>query len=226
MTINYCYNYLMQYDILTIFPHIFDSYLNESILKRAQKNKLIKINIHNFRNFAAGKHRTVDDKPYGGGPGMLLKVEPIYKCLKSIKRKKNSLVVLLTPKGKTFNQNMAKKFAKLDQLILISGRYEGFDERIRKYVDEQVSIGDYILTGGELPVMSIIDATARLLPGVLGDDSSSKDESFSKNLNFIEYPHYTRPENFKGTKVPKVLLSGNHKKIDAWRLKNAKTKKG
>ncbi len=216
----------MQYDILTIFPHIFDSYLNESILKRAQKNKLIKINIHNFRNFAAGKHRTVDDKPYGGGPGMLLKVEPIYKCLKSIKRKKNSLVVLLTPKGKTFNQNMAKKFAKLDQLILISGRYEGFDERIRKYVDEQVSIGDYILTGGELPVMSIIDATARLLPGVLGDDSSSKDESFSKNLNFIEYPHYTRPENFKGTKVPKVLLSGNHKKIDAWRLKNAKTKKG
>jgi tRNA (guanine37-N1)-methyltransferase len=212
----------MQYDILTIFPHIFDSYINESILKRAQQNKLIKINIHNFRDFAKDKHHTVDDKPYGGGPGMLLKVEPLYKCLKSIKRKKKSKVILLTPKGKTFNQNMAKKFAELDQIILISGRYEGFDERIRKYVDEQISIGDYVLTGGELPAMSIIDATARLLPGVLGDDNSSKDESFSKNLNFIEYPHYTRPENFKGIKVPKVLLSGNHKKIAAWRLKNAK----
>jgi tRNA (guanine37-N1)-methyltransferase len=224
----------MQYDILTIFPHIFDSYLNESILKRAQKKKLIKINIHNFRDFATDKHHTVDDKPYGGGPGMLLKVEPLYKCLKSIKRKKSarggsamggkSKVILLTPKGKTFNQNMAKKLLELDQLILISGRYEGFDERIRKYVDEQISIGDYVLTGGELPAMSIIDATARLLPGVLGDDNSSKDESFSKNLNFIEYPHYTRPENFKGVKVPKVLLSGNHKKIDTWRLKNSKIK--
>ena len=215
----------MQYDILTIFPHIFDSYLNESILKRAQKKKLIKINIHNFRDFAKDKHHAVDDKPYGGGPGMLLKVEPIYKCLRTIKRKKNSLVALLTPKGKTFNQNTAKKFAKLDQLILISGRYEGFDERIRKYVDEQISIGDYVLTGGELPTLAIIDATARLLPGVLGDNDSAKDESFSRNLNFIEYPHYTRPENFKGMKVPQVLLSGNHQKIQAWRLKNAKIRK-
>jgi len=215
----------MQYDILTIFPHIFDSYLNESILKRAQKNKLIKANIHNFRDFATDKHHTVDDKPYGGGPGMLLKIEPIYKCLKSIKRKKNSKVILLTPKGETFNQAAAKRLSKLDQLILVCGHYEGFDERIRKFVDEQISIGDYVLTGGEIPAMAVIDAVTRLLPGVLGDENSPHDETFSKHPTYIEYPHYTRPENFKGMKVPKVLLSGNHKKIQAWRLKNAKIRK-
>lgn len=215
----------MQYDVLTIFPHIFDSYLSESIIKRAQKKKLIKINIHNFRDFATDKHHTVDDKPYGGGPGMLLKVEPIYKCLKSIKRKKRSKVILLTPKGKTFYQNIAKRFSELDQIILICGHYEGFDERIRKYADEQISIGDYVLTGGEVPAMAIIDAITRLLPKALGDSTSPADETFSKHPAYIEYPHYTRPRNFRGMRVPEILLSGNHKQILAWRAKKSKSRR-
>lgn len=214
----------MQFNILTIFPHIFNSYLNESILKRALKKKIINIKIHNFRDFATDKHRTVDDKPYGGGPGMLLKIEPIYHCLKSVKRKKKSKVILLTPKGKTLNQKLAKRLSKLDQLILICGRYEGFDERIRKYVDEQISIGDYVLTGGEIPAMVIVDAVTRLLPSALGDKNSTREETFSKDKNYIEYPHYTRPENFKGLKVPKVLLSGDHTKIAKWRQKQARIK--
>jgi len=215
----------MKFDILTIFPDIFESYFNESIIKRAQKNKKIKINIHNFRDFATDKHRSVDDKPYGGGPGMLLKIEPLYKCLKSIKKKKKSRIILLTPKGKKFNQKKAKSLTKYDQLILVTGRYEGFDARIKKYIDEEISIGDYVLTGGELPAMTIIDATTRLLPGVLGDDQSSKNETFTKNKKYIEYPQYTRPEKFMSQKVPKVLLSGNHKKISEWRQLHSKIKK-
>jgi len=214
----------MQFDILTIFPKIFDSYFNESIIKRAQKKKLIKIKIHNIRDFATDKHKTVDDRPYGGGPGMVLKVEPIYKCLKSIKRRKKSKTILLTPKGKTFKQSVAKQYSKLDQLILICGHYEGFDERIRKYVDHQISIGDYVLTGGEIPAMAIVDATTRLLSGALGNKNSPKEETFSKRENYIEYPHYTRPENFKRMRVPKVLLSGNHTKITNWREKKSKHK--
>ena len=214
----------MKFNILTIFPEIFNSYFNESIIKRALKNKKITIKIHNFRNFATDKHRSVDDKPYGGGPGMLLKVEPIYKCLKSIKRLNKSKVILLTPKGKKFNQKKAKFLTKYNQLILIAGHYEGFDARIKKYVDEEISIGDYILTGGEIPAMAIIDSVTRLLPGVLGDDQSSKDETFTKHDKYIEYPQYTRPDNFKGQKVPKILLSGNHAKIEQWRNKKAKSR--
>jgi len=214
----------MQYNILTIFPNIFYSYFSESIIKRAQEKKLINIKIHNIRDFALDKHKTVDDRPYGGGPGMVMKVEPIYKCLKSIKRKKKSKVVLLTPKGKTFKQSMAKQYSKIDQLILICGHYEGFDERIRKYVDEEISIGNYVLTGGEIPAMTMVDAITRLLPGVLGDKNSPMDETFSKNEKYIEYPHYTRPEYYNGIRVPKVLLSGNHKEIEAWRHKKSRTR--
>ncbi|XOU94359.1 MAG: tRNA (guanosine(37)-N1)-methyltransferase TrmD [Candidatus Kerfeldbacteria bacterium] len=225
----------MQFDILTIFPDIFESYFKESIIKRAIKNKKINIIIHNFRNFATDKHKSVDDKPYGGGPGMLLKIEPLYKCLKSIKRLKSSKggpasggksrIILLTPKGKKFDQKKAKSLTKYDQLILIAGRYEGYDARIKKYIDEEISIGDYVLTGGELPAMTIIDATTRLLPGVLGDDQSSKDETFTKDEKYIEYPQYTRPENFNGQKVPKVLLSGNHNDILAWKTNNSRIRK-
>ncbi len=214
----------MRFDILTIFPEIFNSYFNESIIKRAIKNKKIVIKIHNFRDFTTDKHKSVDDKPYGGGPGMLLKVEPIYKCLKSIKKQKKSRIILLTPQGKKFNQAKAISLTKYNQLILISGRYEGFDHRINKYVDEKISIGDYVLTGGEIPTMAIIDSVTRLLPGVLGDDQSAKDETFTKHDKYIEYPQYTRPENFQGQKVPKILLSGNHVKIEEWRNKKSKNR--
>jgi tRNA (guanine37-N1)-methyltransferase len=154
---------------------------------------------------------------------MLLKVEPIYKCLKSIKRKKKSRIILLTPKGKTFNQKKAQQLTKYNQLILVCGHYEGFDERIKKYVDEEISIGNYVLTGGEVPAMVIVDAVTRLISGVLGDKNSPIDETFSISERYIEYPHYTRPENFKSQKVPKVLLSGDHEKIAAWRQNKAKT---
>ena len=211
----------MKFEILTIFPKIFDSYFSESIIKRAQNKKKVKINAHDIRNFATDKHRMVDDRPYGGGPGMVLKVEPIYKCIKSIKKKKKSRIILLTPKGKTFNQRKAQQLTKYNQLILICGHYEGFDERIRQFVDEEISIGNYVLTGGEIPAMVIVDTISRLIPDVLGDKNSPKDETFSKSEKYIEYPHYTRPENFKGQKVPKILLSGNHKKITAWREKHS-----
>jgi len=214
----------MKFNILTIFPEIFNSYFDESIIKRAKKKKKINIKIHNFRQFASDKYKSVDDKPYGGGPGMLLKIEPIYKCLKSIKRLKKSRVILLTPKGKRFTQAKAKALTKYDQLILIAGHYEGFDARIKKYVDEEISIGDYVLTGGEIPAMIIIDSVTRLLTGVLGDDQSAKDETFTKHKKYIEYPQYTRPEKFRGQTVPKVLLSGNHANIQAWRNKKSKVK--
>lgn len=216
---------MYRFDLLTIFPNIYDSYIHESILKRAQKNKLIDIHVHNIRDYATDKHRTTDDRPYGGGPGMVMKVEPIYRCLKSIRRKKKSRVILLSAKGKTFDQGMAKGFAKkYDQLILIAGHYEGVDERIMQYVDEEVSIGNYILTGGELPSLIITDAVARLIPGVLGDSESASEESHS-TAGYLEYPQYTRPEVFKDKRVPKELLSGNHKEIKAWRTENSQSKK-
>jgi len=218
----------MKYDILTIFPNIFDSYINESILGRAQKSKKIKIKIHDIRKNAVDKHNTVDDKPYGGGPGMVMMVEPIYKTLKKIKRKKNSKVVLLSAKGKTWTQQKAQRYKNLDQLILICGHYEGVDERVKNFIDEEISIGDYVLTGGELGAMVLIDSTARLISGVLGKKESLKEESHSKK-GYLEYPQYTRPEIFKAGKkefkVPKMLLSGHHAKIDDWRQKQSKTLK-
>ncbi len=216
----------MKFDIITIFPDIFNSYFNESIIKRAQKKKLIKINIHNLRDYTFDKHKSVDNRPYGGGFGMVLMVKPIYKAVGDIKKKskvKKSKVILLSAKGKKFNQKMACKFSKLDQIIIISGRYEGVDERVAKYIaDEEISIGDYILTGGELPAMVIVDAVSRLIPGTI-TKGSLEEESFVKNDKHKEYPHYTKPEsiviNNKKRQVPKVLLSGNHKKIKEWQNK-------
>lgn len=214
---------MLIFDILTIFPKSFDAYLNESILKRAQKNKLIKIKIHDIRKQTTDKHRTVDDKPYGGGAGMIMKVEPIYKTIKKLKIKnQKSKIILLSAKGKLFNQKEARRLAKYERLILICGRYEGVDERVAKNIaDEEISIGNYVLTGGELPAMVIIDAVSRLKPKVLGNADSLNEESFSSPDN-LEYPQYTRPENFKGIKTPKVLLSGNHQKIKNWRQKQVK----
>ncbi|MBD3282430.1 MAG: tRNA (guanosine(37)-N1)-methyltransferase TrmD [Candidatus Portnoybacteria bacterium] len=214
----------MNFEIITIFPDSFNSYFNESIIKRAKEKKLVNINIHNLRDYTKDKHRTVDDKPYGGGPGMIMKAEPIYRAVKRIKgrKKKKIKTILFSSKGKRFNQKMAKEFSKLDRLIMVCGRYEGVDERVARYVvDEEVSVGDYILTGGELPAMIVVDAVSRLVPGVITKESL-KEESFSKDF-YYEYPQYTRPEtiniNNKKRKVPDILLSGNHKKIKEWREK-------
>ncbi|MDZ7798905.1 MAG: tRNA (guanosine(37)-N1)-methyltransferase TrmD [Patescibacteria group bacterium] len=215
----------MRFDILTIFPGLFKSFLKESLIAKAIKNDKISLNIHNIRDFSRDKHNTVDDKPYGGGPGMVLMVEPIYKCLKSIKRLKESKTIILTPKGRNYKQKTAFKYSQLDQLILICGRYEGFDERIKEFVDGELSIGNYITMGGEIPSMVIVESVARLIPGVLGDKESVIEESFAQKKDYLEYPQYTRPAEYKGLKVPKILLSGDHKKIRIWRQNNSRTKK-
>jgi tRNA (guanine37-N1)-methyltransferase len=221
----------MIFDIITIFPKIFDSYLKESFIKKAQEKGLIKIRIRNLRDFTTDKRKTVDDRPFGGGLGMVLKIEPIYKAVQFLKSKvknKKSKVILFTPRGKKFNQKIAYSLSKLDQLILICGRYEGVDERVAKHIaDMELSIGDYDLMGGELPAMVVIETIARLIPGVLGKPELLK-ERITKEKGFIEYPQYTRPEVFspkKGVywKVPKVLLSGHHQKIEEWRKKYQKT---
>lgn len=213
----------MRFDLLTIFPHVFDGYLNESILKRAQKNKKISVQTHDLREYTSDKHRTVDDRPYGGGVGMVMKVEPIYKALKSIPKKGKRRVLLMSAKGKTFSQADAQRLSKYQQIVIVCPRYEGVDERVMDYVDEEISIGNYVLTGGELPAMIIVDAVTRLLPGVLGKDESSHDESHSEE-GVLEYPQYTRPEVFRKKLVPKELMNGNHKDISAWRAKMRKLK--
>ena len=220
---------MLTFDIITIFPEIFDSYLKESLIARAQKKKLIKINVHNLRKWTTDRHQTVDDRPFGGGLGMVLKIEPIYKAVKEIKKSasRRTKTILFTPRGKKFSQQMAYQFSKLNQLILVCGRYEGVDERVAKYIaDLELSIGDYDLMGGELPAMVAIETVARLIPGILGKEQLLK-ERITKEKGFVEYPQYTRPEVFspkKGVKwrVPKVLLSGNHKKIEEWRRKHQK----
>jgi tRNA (guanine37-N1)-methyltransferase len=210
----------MKIDIVTLFPAMFDGPFNESLILRAQKRGLINLKIHNLRDWAKGKHRQVDDPPYGGGAGMVLKVDVMDRAVKALK-KKGTKIILLTPQGKKFNQKMAKILAKKKHLILISGHYEGFDERIReRLVDEEISIGDYVLTGGELPAMVITDAIVRLLPGVVGKNESVENESFENNL--LDYPVYTKPEIYKKWRVPKILLSGDNKKIAEWRLSEAK----
>lgn len=219
----------MRIDILTLFPDMFTGVLSESMVKIAQKKKKVQINVRNIRNWAHDRHRTADDKPYGGGSGMVMKIEPIYKALASVKSAaKSTRTVLLTPKGKRFNQKTAKKLSKTKHLILICGHYEGFDERVRSQVTDEISIGDYILTGGEIPAMAVLDSIIRLIPGVLGDKNSVKLESFENNL--LEYPQYTRPREFEGMKVPEVLLSGNHRAISQWRkeesLKKTKEVRG
>ncbi|NQU82640.1 MAG: tRNA (guanosine(37)-N1)-methyltransferase TrmD, partial [Parcubacteria group bacterium] len=199
----------MRFDIITIFPEIFDFYLKHSILEKAQKRGCFQIGIHNLRDFTEDKNKTVDDKPFGGGRGMVLKIDPIYKAVKKIKKDNKTKVVLFTPRGKKFNQKMATNWAKLDQLILISGRYEGIDERVKHIVDEKVSIGNYVLMSGDIPALAVIEATARLLPGVVGKSESLIKDRITKTKGFIEYPQYTRPETFEinktKRKVPKVL---------------------
>lgn len=243
-----------KFDIITIFPEIFSPYFNYSILKRAQDKKIIKIKIHNLRDFTNDKHKTVDDAPYGGGAGMVLKAEPIYKSLKKLTKfevkgsrlkniNKDTKIVLLSPKGKQFNQKMANSFSRLSHLILICGHYEGVDERVKKFIDQEISIGPYVLTGGELPAIVMVDAITRLIPGVIKKESLWEETFSSRKMTEVkglknkyykseivkEYPQYTRPsvltiyDSFSKIfqiKTPKVLLSGNHQKIKKWREKH------
>ena len=223
----------MKFEVITIFPDILDSYINQSILGRAQAKRIIKIRTHNLREATKDRHRTVDDRPYGGGPGMIMMVEPIYKTLKKIKAgpspKRRIKTILLDPAGKQFDQATAQKLSKFDKFIFICGRYEGIDARVDEFVDEKISIGPYILSGGELPALVIIEAVARLIPGVVGKQESLKEETYSTE-DYIEYPQYTRPEKFiyqkKGARkeiiVDKVLLSGNHKQIEQWKKNHSK----
>lgn len=246
----------LKIDIVTLFPELFTPFLEWSMIKKAREIKVLKLNIHNLRKWAIDKRGTVDDHPYGGGPGMILRPEPIFNALQALKSAKsktttqNSKVILLSPKGKTFNQKLARRLSRLKHLILICGHYEGVDERVRKYmIDEEISIGDYVLSGGELPAMVVVDAVSRLLPGVLRKEGATEIESFSPGLvkllkqhkpktklnyklqtaQLLEFPQYTRPPAFRGWRVPKVLLSGNHQEIAKWRanqikLKNKKNK--
>ncbi len=211
----------MRFDILTLFPTLFAPFLEEGVIGRAVQKGLLKVNLVNIRSFAEGPHNITDDRPYGGGSGMVMKADPIYRALESVEREKhNSKVILLTPQGKTFNQEEAWKLADLDQMVIICGRYEGVDERIRnRCVDMEISIGDYILSGGEPAAMVLLDSVSRLVPGVLGCERSNREDSFEDNL--LEYPHYTRPRNFMGDEVPEILLSGDHEKIRIWRRKES-----
>ena len=216
---------MIHFDIVTIFPEVISAYTNSSIIKRAQEKQLVKIEIHNLRNWAKDKHKSVDDKPYGGGPGMLMKIEPIFNCLKDLK-KENSIVILTSPKGEKLTQ---KKLKELSQdtnahYIILCGHYEGFDQRIHDYlVDYEYSIGDYVLSGGELPALVLVDGITRLIPGVLGNEESLISETF--NSDIPDYPQYTKPEEFNGWKVPDILLSGNHKEIKEWRENMSKMSK-
>ncbi|OIN89872.1 tRNA (guanosine(37)-N1)-methyltransferase TrmD [Candidatus Berkelbacteria bacterium CG_4_9_14_0_2_um_filter_42_30] len=235
----------MEFNIITLFPEMFGACpskleersggpLSESILKRAQEKDLIKIVLHQLRDYAEGKHKTVDDTPYGGGKGMVIKVDVVDKAISKITRLakakprrkdqrskfRNKRTILLSPRGRRFNQDIAKELTKYDNLILICGHYEGFDERVRDLVDEEISIGDFVLTGGEIPAMAIVDAVSRLIPGVLADESPENESFMQKDEagNYLlEYPQYTRPLEYKGKKVPEILLSGNHAEIEKWR---------
>ena len=207
----------MRFDVLTLFPEMFTPFIEGSILGRAAKMGLVDIRLTNIRSFARGAHRVTDDRPYGGGNGMVMKPGPIYRALESIERAPGrSLVILLTPQGKVFEQSLAWRLSRFEHLVLICGRYEGVDERIRaEYVDKELSVGDYVLSGGELPAMLVIDAVSRLIPGFLGGERSNLEDSFEDGL--LEYPHYTRPRAFRGVEVPEVLLSGDHERIRVWR---------
>jgi len=212
----------MKIDVITLFPAMFAGPLDESIIMRARKAGLLELRIHNLRDWTHDRHKTVDDRPFGGGPGMLLKPEPIFEAVESLQRAETR-VILLSPSGRKFDQSIARELASERDLLFITGHYEGFDERVRDgLADDELSIGDYVLTNGALPAMVVIDAVARLLPGVLGDDESSREESFSAAL--LEYPQYTRPAEFRGMRVPDVLVSGNHAEIENWRHEQARLK--
>ena len=205
-------------DVLTLFPEMFKGILAESILKRAQENQKAQINIYNLRDWTHDTRRTVDDKPYGGGPGMVIKSEPVFEACDDL-CKENTKVILLTPQGKKYNQKLALNLSKYEHVILICGHYEGFDERVRTLADIEISIGDYVLTCGEIPAMVLIDTIVRLIPGVLGEESSLDNESF--NDDSLEYPQYTRPQQYRDMIVPDILLSGDHEKIEKWRKKQS-----
>jgi tRNA (guanine37-N1)-methyltransferase len=214
------YGCTVKIDVLTLFPGMFAGPLDESIIMRARKAGLLELKIHQLRDWTHDRHKTVDDRPFGGGPGMLMKPEPLFEAVESLRRA-STRVILLSPSGRKFDQAIARELAGQSDLLLVTGHYEGFDERVRETLaDDELSIGDYVLTNGALPAMVIIDAVTRLLPGVLGDDQSSADESFSQNL--LEYPQYTRPAEFRGLPVPDVLVSGNHAEIEKWRREQAR----
>jgi len=218
----------MRFDILTIFPQCLDSYINESILKIAQAKGKIEIHTHDIRAYSSNKHHKTDDLPYGGGPGMVMMLQPIYDCLKAVPRLTRHRVLMFDPGGTEYTQIHAKHYSEqYDQIILLCGRYEGFDERVYNLVDERISVGKYVLSGGELPAAIVVESVTRLLPGVLGDDTSTHDETFSGALDYVEYPQYTRPEIFttdagETWTVPPTLLSGNHAQIEQWRKQNPK----
>ena len=223
----------MQFDIITLFPEMFAGIFDTSIISRARKNKKVKINLHQLRDWASDKHKTVDDTPYGGGAGMVIKVDVLDRCLKDIKSKiaGKSITILLSPQGKTFSQSSARKLSVMENIILICGHYEGFDQRIRDHlIDQEISIGDYVLTGGEIPAMVIVDTLSRLVPGVIKSESH-QNESFSirkktrgRTPKLLEHPHYTKPSVYKNWPVPEILLSGDHQKIAAWRKKHTRKK--
>ncbi len=210
----------MKITLLTLFPGIFESPLNESIVKKAQDKGLVSFNIVNIRDFAEDIHRTCDDAPYGGGPGMVMKIEPIYKAMEHVEAQSGRpKFILLTPQGRVFDEDTAKRLSRLSHICLVCGRYEGVDERVLSFVDEEISIGDYVLSGGEIPALVLIDAVVRHIPGALGNEQSTEDESLKGKL--LEYPQYTRPPAFMDMEVPSVLLSGNHEEIRKWRRKEA-----
>ena len=210
----------MKIDVLTLFPGMFPGPLDESIIKRACESGRLQLGVHDLRDYTHDRHRTVDDRPFGGGPGMLMKPEPLFEAVEALRGEKTR-VILTSPAGRLFRQQIARELAAEEHLLLVCGSYEGFDERVRQgLADDELSIGDYVLTNGALPAMVIIDSVTRLLPGVLGDDESSQDESFSGGL--LEYPQYTRPAEFRGMTVPEVLLSGDHAAIEQWRREQAR----
>jgi tRNA (guanine37-N1)-methyltransferase len=211
----------MKFDILTLFPAMFNGPFTESIIKRASEAGLIEIRLHDIRDYALDKHKTADDSPYGGGAGMVMKVEPLAACIEAVRRERpDARIILTTPRGKRFDQAKAQELATEEALLIICGRYEGVDERVSElFVDDEISLGDFVLTGGELATMVIVDAVSRLIPGVLGSAESVVADSFADGL--LEYPHYTRPPEFRGIKVPEVLLSGNHREIAEWRRRHS-----
>ena len=209
-----------QFDIITIFPKMFESSFSESILKRAQDQGLLKINLHDLRDYTLNKHRKVDDHPFGGGVGLVMNVDPIVRAIEAVKEiRPSARSILLSPGGKSFNQKMAWELSREENLVFVCGRYEGVDERVLSFVDDAISIGDYVMAGGEIPAMVLVEAVSRLVPDVVGDEGSILEESFEDNR--LEYPQYTKPREFRGLKVPDVLLSGHHKKIQEWQLKEA-----
>jgi tRNA (guanine37-N1)-methyltransferase len=215
----------MRFDILTLFPDIFQGYLGQSLLNKAIQSGLVDVRLHNIRDWSKGKHNTVDDRPFGGGPGMVMKVEPVVECVEAVRAEDGDSghLVMLTPQGRRLDQPAVERLAGHERILLLCGRYEGFDERIRTILEpEEISIGDYILNGGEVAAMVIIDSVIRLVPGVLGDEDSSVSDSFSGHLRWLEFAQYTRPREYRGLEAPEVLLNGNHEEIARWREENSR----